>query len=161
MEKKCYLCPYPATETCSRWFVTLPSKQKTRCSRTVKEEKLFQVLCRLLFRGAPFSPQGLGQVLPIQVSSSIWPFVVWCGVSVSKAFHHLIDNFERFSIKKRKKTLDVNPGCVRQRGKETIWWLHVISKQARWSLCFAPLSKTLKYTKCGTGQKDNGLATLL
>ena len=29
MERKCYLCPYPATETCSRWFVTLPSTQQT------------------------------------------------------------------------------------------------------------------------------------
>ena len=50
----------------------------------MKEEKLIvvQVLCRLLLRGAPFSSQGLGQVLPIQVSSSIG--VVWCGVYLSE-----------------------------------------------------------------------------
>ena len=38
-----------------------------------KEKKLIvlQVLCCLLLRGAPFSSQGLGQMLPIQVSSSI------------------------------------------------------------------------------------------
>ena len=94
------------------------------------------------------------------------PRLVWCGVGCisQKSYSSLNWQFWVFLCKKKKKKrkyLDVNPGCARQRGKETTWWLHVISKQARWSLCFAPLSKTLKYTKCGTGQKDNGLASPL
>ena len=118
MEKKCYLCSYPATETCSRWFVTLPSTQQTPLHQKEKKLIVLQVLCCLLLWGAPHSSQGRGQMLPIQVPFPDLTCVVWCGVYLSlKLFIIKLTNVGIPLLKKERKLFGCQPRLCQAEGE--------------------------------------------